>query len=826
MGDDSATEIGDERSQFDARLLDRPTPIDVGADQAEKAGSGRSGKSAGVARAPPLRLRDRWRQARERFEASIRTAAATEWERGTTFLFVPVCLSAGAIAYFNISWEPSFVPLVSSIAALSAAYLTARSQFLLRMALLAALLVVAGVMAAKIETWRASTRMLGADITTRIVGRVATVEHQASGRVRLTIDLVSTSRPRLRYAPERIRASARKVPADMRPGSGVKGVVHLFPPSGPLRPSSYDFSFRSYFEGIGASGFFLTNPKGVALKKPATFRERAAASIAKLRSALADRVRAAVPGPNGEIGAALVAGVESGIPDDINEALRITGLAHVLSISGLHMALVAGIVLLSVRLGFAIFPGFASRHPTKKYAAVIALTAIAFYLLISGAGVATERSFIMLAIMLSAVLFDRAAISMRNFALAALVVVLTAPHEIVGPSFQMSFAATAALISAYAAWGEWRQRGERRPPPPAGSFFHHGRTAVVRHFVGLAATSLIAGTATALFAAWHFQRVSPLGLVANLATMPIISAIVMPFLVLGLVLMPFGLDGPAFAIMGKGIGLFTRIAMALSKHSPFDAIGIVPASAVIFLTVALVILTLATTRLRIVALPFLAVGIALVARRPTPELLVSEDARLVALKLSDGSVTINRNRPNDFTLEDWLRAMMATAVVKPGRIAASAMPTIAAEVPFACTKTLCIAWNAKGVLVAQAASEDAAREACAVASLIVIDDATAGDPCGADGPAVITKRDLARYGAAAVTFKDTDAGFMPIVEYSIGKPYRPWHAERAYSREARGLPPYQRRERAADGKSRSRPKIDRQGGRPHTENPPQAASAQ
>ncbi|MGN6469513.1 MAG: ComEC/Rec2 family competence protein [Rhizobiaceae bacterium] len=802
MGDDSATEIGDERSQFGPRLLDRPAAFEAGGRQPEDV---RSEKSAGTR---PLRLGPRaysWRQAKERLWAATAKAAASEWERGTAFLLVPVCLSTGALIYFYISWEPPFLSLLSSAAALSLAWLLARSKFLLRLALLAALLVVAGVLAAKFETWRASTRMLGADISTRIVGRVVTIEHQASGRVRLTIDIVSTSRPHLRYAPERIRASARKIPADIEPGSGVSGVVHLFPPSGPLRPSSYDFSFRSYFDGIGASGFFLTNPETVPLKRTPTLRDRLAAGVAMLREALADRVRAAVPGPNGEIGAALMAGVESGIPDDINEALRITGLAHVLSISGLHMALVAGIVLVSVRLGLALFPGFASRHPTKKYAAAVALAAIAFYLVISGAGVATLRSFIMLAIMLVAVLFDRAAISMRNFALAALVVVLTAPHEIVGPSFQMSFAATAALISAYAAWAEWRQRGPRRSPPPqTASYLGRGGRAVIRHFAGLAATSLIAGTATALFAAWHFQRVSPLGLVANLATMPVISVIVMPFMVLGLVLMPFGLDGPALAIMGKGIGLFTEIAVALSKHSPFDAIGILPGPAVALLATALVILTLATTWLRIAALPLLAVGIALIARRPAPELFISEDARLVALKLSDGSVAINRNRPNEFTMEDWSRAMMATAVEKPGRIAASAMPQAAPEAPFACTKTLCIAWNTKGVVVAHATSEEAARDACAVASLIVIDDATAGDPCGAGGPAIVTKRDLARYGAAAVTFRETAAGFRPIVEYSIGRPYRPWHAERAYSREARGLPPYQRRPRSDGSKHRTR----------------------
>jgi competence protein ComEC len=159
--------------------------------------------------------------------------------------------------------------------------------------------------------------------------------------------------------------------------------------------------------------------------------------------------------------------------------------------------------------------------------------------------------------------------------------------------------------------------------------------------------------------------------------------------------------------------------------------------------------------------------------------------------------------------------MMATDVVKPGRTASSAMPEIAPEVPFSCTRTLCVAWNARGVVVAQAASEDAARDACAVASLIVIDDATADDPCGADGPTIVTKRDLARYGAAAVTFEESGAGFRPIIEYSIGRPYRPWHAERAYSRDARGLPPYKRRQRPVRGEGRA------SGG-----GPPRAAPAQ
>lgn len=792
MRDDSAQAASDERLHFGARDVDARTPRDgrpPGKDTAPSRES-HERESRRRWRATPVILR----AFAERLRLAVASALAAEWERGTAFLFVPVCLSAGALIYFCISWEPPFAPLVTSIAALSAAYLLARRKFFTRIILLAALLVVAGALAAKLETWRASTKMLGSDISTRIVGRVATIEHQATGRVRLTIDIVSTSRPHLRYSPDRIRASARRIPADMQPGSGVRGVVHLFPPTGPLRPSSYDFSFRSYFDGIGASGFFLTNPEDVPLATPASFRDRAAAAIARLRGAIANRVRAAVPGPNGEIGAALVAGVQSGIPENINEALRIAGLAHVLSISGLHMALAAGVVLLFMRSGFALFPGFASHHPTKKYAAAVALVAIAFYLLISGGGVAPQRSFVMLAIMLTAVLFDRTAISMRNFALAALTVVVFSPHEIVGPSYQMSFAATGALISAYAGWAEWRQRRTHRPPPSTHSLPRRAAGAAMRHVTGLAFTSLIAGTATALFAAWHFQRVSSLGLVANLATMPVISVIVMPFLVIGLALMPFGLDGPAFAIMGKGIGLFTEIAVALSKHSPFDAIGVIPASAVLVLAAALVLLTLTTTRLRLVAIPLIAAGAVLLARRPALEVFVSEDARLVALKLSDGRLAINRDRPNAFTMEDWSRAMMAPAIVKPGKAGPTAMPSTAPEVPFNCTKMLCIAWNRRGVVVAHAQNAEAALPACPVADLIVIDDATAYDPCAADGPAIVTKRDLARNGAASVTFTATASGFSPHIQYSIERPYRPWHAERAYSRDARGLPPYKRKE--------------------------------
>ena len=200
------------------------------------------------------------------------------------------------------------------------------------------------------------------------------------------------------------------------------GYARLLPPTGPVRPDSYDFSFDSYFAGIGASGFFLGNPKIVA-SEDAPLAARLSSAIENARETIADHIRASIGGAEGEIAAALIVGVRAGIPEEINEAMRRTGIYHIISISGLHMALVAGTIMALLRGAFALFPDFSSRRPVKKYAAAAALLSIAAYLVISGIVVAAERSFIMLAVMLVAVLFDRAALTMRNLAISAIAVI-------------------------------------------------------------------------------------------------------------------------------------------------------------------------------------------------------------------------------------------------------------------------------------------------------------------------------------------------------------------------------------------------------------------
>jgi len=716
-------------------------------------------------------------------------ALVAEGERGTAFLLVPVLFGSGAATNFVLAREPS-MPLLAAVALLSAAGVLAAGQRTIpRLAMSAILVFMLGMLAASLETWRAGTVMLGADISTRVTGRVVAIEERSQARPRLTIDVTATERPRLRYAPDRIRVTAREIPPGIAAGQTVAGVVRLLPSTGPVRPDSYDFSFESYFDGVGASGFFLSGPFPVEADGQASRFARLAAWVQNAREALADRIRSRIGGAEGEIAAALVAGVRSGIPEEDNEALRRTGLYHMISISGLHMALVAGTVLGGLRMMLALFPNFASRFPVKKFAAVAALAAISVYLLISGAEVAAQRSFIMFAVMLLAVLFDRAALTMRNLAIAAMIVLAIAPHEIMGPSFQMSFSATAALIGGYAWFAERRRQRQPDHGWREHGWVRRGFRMTLLFFGGLAMTSVIAGTASGLYGAWHFQRVAPLGLVANLAAMPLVTVAVMPMAVIGTVLIPVGLDGPFFVIMGKALAGVMAIAKWLAERSPIDEVGLMPPAAVVVLTMALAILTIATTRLRLLAVPLLVVGAALIAMREVPHVLVSEDGRLVAMRMSDGRLAVNRARPSSFAIENWTKALRASAVARPAPGEAEG----AAEHPFACLDGACSARHAGGALVVFASAPQAAMPACAHAALIVIDDATAQDVCAGMSARVITKRDLARRGSAAVTFAAD--GSVGSVRFSIGESQRPWHAQRRFSREARGMPPYQRRPR-------------------------------
>ena len=270
-------------------------------------------------------------------------------------------------------------------------------------------------------------------------------ERERSDRIVIRVHRMEGQR--LSVKPERVQLSVRK---GMAPavGSFVALKARLNPPLQPLRPGGYDFARDLYFQGIGASGFVLGQIRRVEPPAPPGLWLRYAAAISAMRDAIDARIRAAVSGDAGSIASALITGKRDTISAPVNDAMYVSSLAHVLSISGYHMAVVAGVVFFAIRAGLALIPAFANRYPIKKWAALAALAVAAFYLVLSGAAVATQRAFIMTAIVLIGVMFDRRALTVRMIAVAALAVLLVAPEAIVHPSFQMSFAATLALVAA------------------------------------------------------------------------------------------------------------------------------------------------------------------------------------------------------------------------------------------------------------------------------------------------------------------------------------------------------------------------------------------
>ena len=778
-----------------------------------------------------------------RFAKSLPKLIASDIEQeisqGTAFLFVPVCLGLGAIVYFLLNFEPTVLPLTAAIISVALA-----RQYALRVGrngliLAAVLFTLLGFTSAKFQTWRLTTPMVGDQISSQLDARVITIDEAAKGK-RALLEVLATAKPKLKYAPDLVHVTLRNVPEGIKAGDIIQARILMQPPTGPVRPGSYDFAFQSYFDGVGANGFSMGTITQLPPRAPSSLQSINFA-IENIRQNIATRIKTFVPGINGVVAAALVSGVTAGIDDNTNEAMRMSGLAHIISISGLHMALVAGVFLVSIRLLFSLFPGFASRQPVKKYAAILALAASLFYLLLSGYGVATIRSFIMLAVMLLAVVFDRQALTMRNLAISATLILLVTPHEVMGPSFQMSFAATAALIGSFAWWSNYR-RGKAAAPRFTGAMGLLEKAFKIA--LALAATSIIAGLATSLYSAWHFHRAAPMGLPANLAAMPAVSLIIMPAAVASMLAMPFGMDEWPVKIMGEGVDIMLAIAHYFASISPAGITGAMTPAALAVTSVSLVLACVLQTRLKLIALLLAPLSLYLLATPSLPKILVSEDARLVAIPRDNGSLAVNRKRPNSFTLETWQKATMTEKIIKPF--------FDAPDVPlsdgiFLCEPGTCRAtiqgklivwledpkppkwfdparptdfpWQAKQdppttkskrkPYVAPAAMAARLTEACANADIIILDAPRPNGICKASKSLIITQAQLSKQGSAEIRFDNinnlVDKNFNneserqtntnPVqITFSLGSqfgtPNRPWSDNRNFSRAARNRQPF------------------------------------
>src|SRR3984957_12777471 len=471
----------------------------------------------------------------------LRELVRAEAGAGRLLPWVPIAFGTGIAFYFAADHEP--VLPVAVVTALGLGVVA----FLLRRAKSFPLAVMAASVAAGFATATFRTAHIAHEVLARPAYSVSLSGFVEARDIRERTDrfvlrVTQMDGPRLPAELERVRLSVRKGTAPAV-GSFVEFKARLQPPLAPLRPGSYDFRRDLFFQGIGASGFVTGGIKARDPPAAGGFSLRYAAFMQDLRDGIDARIRATLDGDKRAIATALLTGRRDAITTPVNDAMFISGLAHVLSISGYHMAVVAGVVFFFVRAVLALIPGLALRRPLKKWAALAALLVATFYLELSGAEVATQRSYFMTAIVLLGVLVDRPTLTFRTLSVAALVVLVFAPEAVAHPSFQMSFAATLALIALYQHGLPWI--AARRDSSLAARVALWGG----REAVSLFLASLVAGFATTPYAAFHFHRLAPYGVIANLAAMPVVSAVVMPAGMLGIIAMPFGYDAPFWRLM-------------------------------------------------------------------------------------------------------------------------------------------------------------------------------------------------------------------------------------------------------------------------------------
>lgn len=587
---------------------------------------------------------------RKQVRAFIRLNETIARQRGRLFCWSAVCFGIGVGIYFALPVEPD-VFMLSILTLICAVCLIAPffCNETLSPPIAGAGLILAGVLVASAHARTSAAPVLSFRYYGPVEGRVIAVDRSLSGKIRMTLDQVVLHEVAPSRTPEKVRISLHgdadpdtesRFPGysalGPEPGQHVVLTANLSPPPGPAEPGGFDFRRFAWFQKLGAIGYTRTPVLQIGPPRLNGFQVR----INHLRGEISELVRARIPGEAGAFAATITTGDRSAMSVETTDALRASNLSHLLAISGLHMGLLTGFVFTSFRLFLALIPGVALRLPARKMAAVAAMITGAVYLALSGGNVATVRAFIMVSALFIAVLLGRKALTLNSVALAALIVLLITPEALPGPGFQMSFAATTALVFVFAGLqsteiNAWFPRW-------------------MRPVFAVLVSSFVAGAATAPIAAAHFNQVAQYGLLANVLSVPVMGALVVPAGVLAFLLEPLGLGWIGFLVMEVGINWILRVALFVSGLE--GAVWKVPTPGPFVLpliTLGAIWFVLWNGRMRSAGILLFLVGFFIWSLVERPLILIAESGRMMGVLMPEGRAVV-KARGDGFAARTWL----------------------------------------------------------------------------------------------------------------------------------------------------------------------------
>lgn len=570
--------------------------------------------------------------------AALRASFGAAMEHRRLFVLLPFSIIAGLIVYAELDTEPMGAALAAGGAAIALGLLAGwwrQSLWGVRLTVQLAAFWL-GFCLLPLHAAAFGTAMLAFPVYGTYeaqVDEIISANNEAQRIVVSAIVPMDNARP---VALRRARLFLLPEPR-MHPGDRLRAALRLAPIPGPVLPGAYDGQFNSYFSGIGAYGSVTS---GLELLGSGA-GNGVARSIYGVRAHIGERIDAVLDEPSAAIAKAMVVGDQSGITDETRAVMAASGLAHVYSISGLHLSIVAGGVFWLSRLLLAALP-WTLGWPVKKLAALLGLGAAFGYLLLAGGAenVPALRSTLMLALVFGAILAGRRALTMRNVAIAAIVILLIDPASVFRPSFQLSFAAVVGLIGIYEfPQGRWHGGG--------------GVGRAVGLVVATAWTSFVAGGATLLFSAYHFQQTAPLGVLGNVMALPFVSFIIMPFGVLAVLTQPLGLDAPFILVTGWGIDRMLDVAALVSDWSAsLTGNPLLAAWTLCAGLIAIAWFAFLENRWRLLG-PALALPVILAfGVEPRPDILIADTTQAIAIRDGDG-LALASGRPGSFAVNVW-----------------------------------------------------------------------------------------------------------------------------------------------------------------------------
>ena len=705
-----------------------------------------------------------------------------EVEMRRPFLCVPLGMIVGVLLYVQADQEPSFVaPLLLSAITALLAWLNRTERRAVMMVMLALCAISVGFLAGCVQTLRLSAPILHAPWTgyaTVVVEQVdwgqgpLVQDAQQSGP--LESDTSSASIAHLivrvlRMPPLAPDQRPYKLKLTLKGQRGVQASDILYaamrvqPLPGPTYPGGYDFRFDYFFKQIGGVGS-IVGPIKAGYGRAPTSMQRFWNGIDHFRCSVTERIRQVIGGQNGAVAAALITGKRGYINDHSNDILRAAGIYHVVSISGLHMAIAAGFTFACARLFLVLIPGLALRYDVRRTAAWAGMAGAVIYDVFAGSDIATERSMLMTLVLFGAIAFGRRLLSMRNCALAAILLILVEPSGVLNPGFQMSFAAVAGLIAFYerkpkdihATTASYNPAPLHSIEEPQARFHYWARFEGV--FKDVMLTTLVAEAATAPFGLFHFHMMQSYGLIGNAITLPFVSFIVMPAAGLGLIAMPFGLDAPIWSVMGYGIDAMMRCCEWIATWPAATRyVSGFSHFALLMMVGGFLCLCVLISPLRFGFIVLIGMGMGMAVQAPRPEFYVGRDGRFIAVRQADGRLLFAGLGLNGFTLTQILRQDGDERSVQDQRLIAHAL----------CEKKQCRLQTVGGHKIELVWDPSLIAQACDRADLVVTRLDYRG-PCRAP---LIDGQKLQRQGAFQGWIKD---GHLVLQADHSPLRHRPW----------------------------------------------------